>query len=137
MEFKEGAVTSSSPAAIAAANAAQLPLLILEAIPKWTPDTLFLGANRKYGQVGVMTTRRAGMSGVTGPVGAREVTNKRARLLVSEMTPEELKVAAAVPIQRRFYDREAEKYVTAKEWRELPKDERVRIDGGGAAAKGE
>ena len=136
MQFKEGAVTSSSSADIAAANVAQLPLLILEAIPKWTPETLFLGANRKYGQVGVMTTRRAAMSGVAGPVGAREVTNKRSRLLVAAFTPAELKEAAAVPIQRRFYDLEEEVYVTAKKWRKLPKDERALINGGGAAAKG-
>ena len=136
MQFKKGAVTSSSSAAIAAANAAQLPLLILEAIPEWTPETLFLGAKRKYGQVGVMTTRRAAMSGVAGPVGAREVTNTRSRLLVSAFTPAELKAAAAVPIQRRFFDLEEEVYVTAKVWRKLPKDERVLIDGGGAAAKG-
>ena len=84
-----------------------------------------------------MTTRRAAMSGVAGPVGAREVTNTRSRLLVSAFTPAELKAAAAVPIQRRFFDLEEEVYVTAKVWRKLPKDERVLIDGGGAAAKGE
>ena len=137
MEFKKGAVTSSSSAAIAAANAAQQPLLILEAIPEWTPETLFLGANRKYGQVGVMTTRRAAMSGVAGPVGARVVTNKRSRFLVDAFTPAELKAAAAVPIQRQFYDLEKEEYVPAKVWRKLPKDERVLVNGGGAAAKGE
>ena len=137
MEFKKGAVTSSSSAAIAAANAAQLPLLILEAIPEWTPETLFLGANRKYGQVGVMTTRRAAMSGVAGPVGAREVTNTRSRLLVSAFTPAELNAAAAVPIQRRFLDLKAEVFVKAKVWRMLPENERALIDGGGAAAMGE
>ena len=108
----------------------------------------FKGKWRKGG-AGGGSTRRCAVSGVAGPVrggrgSRRTIRLPTARAKVAAMSASELKRAAAIPIDRQFLRLTIDPttggtvrtIVEAKEWKQLPEEERDLINGGGAADKG-
>ena len=144
IERAPGAVlASASPAAIAAAAAAQPPLPLTARLTPFDLEKLFLGPKQNWGaDRGGGTAGRVIMSALRGPVlpqragGRREMTKVEARAIKGALDPDsaEYRALLAVPIMRRWEMKG--RPVSANFARGPRRDECVMIDGESGDGKG-